>query len=238
LAWAIPFLFCGLAKAESILPSLIEVQVEVTEVDHRKASQLGIEWMDKIRIQENTRTGFVALGSHFWRTPLKADIHFMIEEGAAELLANPNLITDSGTTAVFHAGGEIPYVTTSSLGSSNVEFKPYGVRLKIKPRLTKEGTIKMSLEASVSSPDETNGVVLSGNTVPALLQRDVKSHVTLNPGQTMTLAGLVQTVKEESTRGIPFLRRIPLLGFLFRWKRSSFRKTTIVIFVTPKLVHL
>jgi Flp pilus assembly secretin CpaC len=90
----------------------------------------------------------------------------------------------------------------------------------------------------VSAPDPVNGVNLSGTAVPALLEREVTSIVTMNKGATMALAGLVQTHKEEQTRGVPFLRRIPLLGALFRWKRTNFRRSTILIFVTPETIQL
>ena len=225
----------GLAQAKGVP---IEILVEVTEVNHRKAARLGIEWLDKVRLQEESMAGVVSLGSIVRDTLFRVDLNFLMENGAAEMLANPNLITDSGTTATFHAGGEIPYITSSTLGSTHVEFKPYGVELKVKPERLKNGAIRMKVRASVSAPDPTNGVVLSGNTVPALLEREVETNVTVDPGSTMTLAGLVQTSKENIRRGIPLLNRIPFLGIFFRWERKEFRKTTVVIFVTPKVIEL
>lgn len=216
----------------------IEVQVEVTEVDQMKASRLGVEWLDKISVSEQSPPGLGAVGAFERLSQIQATLHMLLEEGAAELLANPNLVADSGSQAEFHAGGEIPYITTAALGTSNVEFKPYGVGLKIEPELMPNGRIHMKVEAMVSSPDLTNGVGLSGNTVPALLERKVVSKVTVDSGSTMTLAGLVQTHKERSEGGIPVLRRIPILGWLFRWKKERYRKTTVIVFVTPRLVAL
>lgn len=218
-------------------PTPLEVKVEVTEVDNSKASSVGVDWPGSIAVQE-TPHSLVQLGSFQRATGLQADVKWLIETGAAELLANPNLVTDSGTTATFHAGGQIPYVTHSSLGTTNVEFKPYGVLLKVQPSLLKSGEIRLKVQASVSAPDPTNGVVLSGITVPALLEREVTSSITLKEGATVALAGLVQSQKEELIRGVPFLRRIPLLGAFFRWKRTSFRRSTIIIFVTPEVIQL
>ncbi len=156
-----------------LLAAPLEIKVEVTEVDHSKASRLGIEWLNSAAFAEASPAGLVAIGSVGRLTPLRADLHFLVEEGAAELLANPNLITDSGTAASFQAGGEIPYITSASLGATHVEFKPYGVALNVRPTLLKSGLIRMRVTASVSAPDPTNGVLLSGNAVPALLERKV-----------------------------------------------------------------
>lgn len=230
-------LYAGMTAWAVVPPKLpIEVQVEVSEVDNLQASSLGINWVDSLQMGEAAPAGIVAVGRMERVAGLRSDVHFLMEEGAAELLANPNLITDSGTTATFRAGGEIPYITSASLGATHVEFKPYGVTLNIQPTLMDDGRIQMRLRAGVSAPDASGGVFLSGNSVPALLERDVTSNVTMNSGATMALAGLVQTHKDESVRGVPFLRRIPLLGAFFRWRRTNFRRTTIIVFVTPRVL--
>ncbi len=230
----------GAAATSSAAPLFtppIEVRVEVTEVDNTQAERLGVEWLDQITVQEKAPAGLIALGAMERTSPIKADVHFLIEEGAAELLANPTLVTDSDTSARFRAGGEIPYITTTSLGATNVEFKPYGVLLNVRPRYLADGRIHMDVEAGVSAPDNSNGVSLSGNTVPGLLQRDVSSHVTVDPGLTMTIAGLMQSQKERVMSGVPVLRKIPWIGALFRWRRTNNRRTTIIIFVTPTVVQ-
>jgi pilus assembly protein CpaC len=227
----------ALAAGAQGAPAPIEVKVEVTEVDETRAASLGVQWAESADVAEAAPAGVFKIGRVDRVTSLRSTLRFLIQEGAAELLANPNLITDSGTTATFSAGGEIPYVTSSSLGSTNVEFKPYGVALSVEPKLLADGAIQMKVTAGVSAPDNANGVLLSGNTVPALSERQVTSRVTVAPGATMTLAGLLQTHRSETTHGVPVLRRIPLLGALFRWKRKNFRRTTVVVFVTPRLVE-
>jgi pilus assembly protein CpaC len=215
----------------------VEILVEVNEIDEGKAARLGVEWPVRFRFAETNGTT-VGVGSIERLTNLQADIHLLIEEGAAESLASPNLVTDSGTQASFHAGGQIPYATTSSLGASNVQFKDYGVIVSILPVVLEDGRIRMKVKASVSAPDSTNAAVVSGTAVPALREREVESNVTLRAGTTMMLAGLAQTQKESVVSGVPVLRRIPLLGALFRWKRTNERRTTIIVFVTPRLVPI
>lgn len=231
LLLAVPGLCAGAARGGPV-----EVLVEVAEVDETRAARLGVEWPARFRFAE-TGGSAVGVGSVDRLTALQADIHFLIEEGAAEALASPNLVTDSGTPAAFHAGGQLPYITSASLGSTHVEFKPYGVMVSVQPTVLADGRIRMKVKASVSSPDPSNGAFLSGTAVPALREREVNSHVTLREGATMVLAGLSQSQRDQVETGVPLLRRLPLLGALFRWKRTNERRTTIIVFVTPRLVQ-
>lgn len=236
LAVAVGALAVALASAAPARRVPIEVQVEVNEVDNASAANLGVNWLESAELQESSPAGILSVGSVQRMTGLKADLQFLIDEGAAQLLANPNLVTDSGTDATFHAGGEIPYITSSSLGTTNVEFKSYGVTLQVKPTLMADQRVQLRVQAGVSAPDSSAGVALSGNSVPALLSREVTSNVTVEQGAGITLAGLVQTQKTESIRGVPVLRKIPVLGAFFRWRRTNFRRTTIIVFVTPRVI--
>jgi pilus assembly protein CpaC len=228
----------GLFWASEVFAVPIEVQVEVAEINHTKASQVGVDWNDSLSWSEASIAGAGKIGRIVRIDSLQAKLKLLVDEGAAEVLANPNLITDSGTVATFQAGGELPYITNSSLGATNVEFKKYGVSLRVEPALLMDGRIEMAVRAAVSAPDHANGVLVSGNSVPAIAEREVTSHVTLAPGTALALAGLVQSQKEVLTSGVPILRKIPLLGGLFRWKRISNRRTSVVIFLTPKLKEI
>ena len=142
---ALALLLASAARAET---SPIEIRIEVTEVDQTKAAHLGVEWPSAAAFTESGGTA-VGIGSIERLTKLQADVHFLQQEGAADLLANPNLVTDSGTSASFHAGGELPYVTSTSLGATHVEFKPYGVIVNTRPVLLEDGRIRMKVTASV-----------------------------------------------------------------------------------------
>src|SRR5207249_3476162 len=89
---------------------------------------------------------------------------------------------------------------------------------------------------AVSGPDAQGGVTLSGNVVPGIRSRKASSQLTLAPGSTLTMAGLLQNDKEWTRAGIPFLMNIPLLKYLFSHKVKTYRKTSIVIFVTPTIL--
>ena len=226
-----------LSGVPPVQAKLIEVAIEVTEVNDQKAHDLGIQWIDAVSVSENPIPGILTIGHVQRLTPFTADLSFLVSKGAAELLANPKLVTDVGSPATFKAGGEIPYITTGSLASTSVEFKPYGVTLEILPQLTPEGYIRANIRAGVSSIDTTSGATVSGTSVPGLLEREVSSLVTVKPGTTITLAGMVQKGRQKTVQGVPVLSWIPILGRLFSreiWKET---KTTLVIFVTPRILE-
>jgi len=215
--------------------SLIQIAVEVVELNQQKSQQLGIDWMEKLHLSEVSVPAIFTAGT-FTRDALAIDIDAMIKEGAADLLANPKLVTREGTTATFDAGGEIPYIVAGSQGTASTEFKPYGVRLTVRPKITSLDQISLNLEAEVSALDDQRSVTLSGNTVPGIQSRQVTSELLLAPGTTLTLAGMLQTKQTWDRKGIPFLAKIPLLGYLFSRKVEVHEKTNIVVFVTPTIL--
>jgi len=211
---------------------LIQIGVEVVEVDETKTRKLGIEWMSRLGLAEMNVPAVFEVG-RLTRDALQTEIHAMMEKGTADLLANPKLVTRDSSTATFHAGGELPYATSGTLGTVEVAFKPYGVNLSILPRLQDDGRIQLDLDAEVSGPDDQNSVSLSGNIVPGIRSRQIRTKLTLAPGSTLTIAGLIQNDRITKKRGVPGLMHIPLLGRLFYVNAQINRRTSIVVFVTP-----
>lgn len=215
---------------------LIQIGVEVVEVDETKTKKLGVQWLEHLGISEMNVPAVLEVG-RLTRQALFTELHAMMEQGTADLLANPKLVTRDESTATFHAGGEIPYATAGSLGTVEVAFKPYGVNLEILPHLEADGHIQLSLDAEVSGPDDQNSVTLSGNVVPGIRSRRVQTQLTLAPGSTLTIAGLIQNDRITKKRGVPGLMSIPLLGRLFYVNTQTNRRTSIVVFVTPTVLE-
>jgi pilus assembly protein CpaC len=232
--------------------SMVEVNVEIMEIDSQSALKAGLSWgslsassdasgaasvvANNLSLNENSPPPLVALGS-VTRQALTASLQLLINRGKAKILAKPKLLTVSGEEASFLAGGEVPYVTESKLGSSNVEWKPYGVKLKVRPTIDGDGNISAALRAEVSGLDPQNGASLgNGVVVPALRTRWVETTVYMKSGSTLVIAGLINEQNQKLTSGIPVLSDIPLLGELFRFTDDEKAQTELVIFVTPSLV--
>src|SRR6266404_6508516 len=160
-----------------------------------------------------------------------------------QVLAEPNLMTESGKEANFLAGGEFPYPTIqgSSTGTAGnavtIQFKEFGIRLSFTPILSTDGTIHLKVKPEVSTLDFANGVTLNGFILPALSTRRVESEMSLADGQTFAIAGLVDNRVTELLSKIPGIGDIPILGHLFQSKSLNKSKNELLVIVTPHIVR-
>ncbi len=227
---------------------MIEVAVEIMEIDSQSALQAGLSWgsitasnssssttSNNITISESTPPSLLSLGS-FTRDSLTANVQLLINRGKAKILSKPKLLTISGEEASFLAGGEIPYATTNKEGSANIEWKPYGVKLKIKPTVDSSENIDANLRAEVSEIDNSNGIISSGIVIPALKTRWAETSVYMKSGNTLVIAGLIDSETQKTTSGVPLISDIPVIGELFRFTNDQKTQTELVIFVTPTLI--
>ena len=171
-----------------------------------------------------------------------AAIQALQNKNVFQILAEPNLLTESGKEAKFLAGGEFPYPTVQSVGSGGggnavtIQFKEFGIRLSFIPILTADGTIHLKVSPEVSTLDFSNGVIISGFSLPALSTRRVESEMNLADGQTFAIAGLVDNRVTELWSKIPGIGDIPVLGNLFKSKSFNKTKNELLVIVTPHIV--
>jgi len=167
-------------------------------------------------------------------------IDAMKEEGLLKVLAEPTLITLSGKTANFLAGGEFPIPIPQTTGAGGatitIEYKPFGIGLNFTPTVLSNKKINMLVAPEVSELDFSNALTTSGFVVPALTTRRVSTVIELADGQSFAIAGLLKDDVREIVSKFPLLGDIPILGALFR--SSTFRRneTELIVIVTPHLV--
>ncbi|MFH1367817.1 MAG: type II and III secretion system protein [Elusimicrobiota bacterium] len=224
---------------------MVEISVEITEVNNDKANELGIKWVDTLAAGEVAGSAdkrspeslpevpsLVQAGDIKRFSALTAELKILIQKGAAKVLSKPKITTKSGTSASFLVGGEIPIVSAGATGGGSVDWKKYGIKCDVSPVVSGD-FIDFGLVTEVSRLDWSNQVKEN----PAILTRTASSHVRVKSGQTITLAGLVETAKQEQIIGIPLLCDIPILGYLFSRKKMVENKTTVLIFVTPRILE-
>jgi len=168
---------------------------------------------------------------------LDTNIQALEDQGVIRTLAEPNLVSMSGDTASFLAGGEFPIPVAADEDSIGIEFRQFGVGLSFTPTVLDDGIINLEVKPEVSQIDFANAVRISGTEIPALRVRRADTTVELRNGQSFAIAGLLENESSNSKSQVPWLGDVPVLGALFRSSRYNKRETELVIIVTPRLVQ-
>ena len=169
-------------------------------------------------------------------------IQALEQKNLVQVLAEPNVLAETGKEASFLAGGQFPFpVVQGSTGGVpvvTVQFREYGVKLSFTPVITPEGLIHLKVAPEVSSLDYTNALTIQGFTIPSIATRSVQSEMILKDGQSFVIAGLVNNQVIEQLSKIPGLGDLPILGKLFKSRSVTKTQDELLILVTPHIVRL
>jgi len=158
------------------------------------------------------------------------------QQRVAKILAEPNLVAVSGRPAQFQVGGEFPILVPQRLGTTTIEFKPFGTIVDFLPIVLGNGNIRLEVRPQVSERDFSNTVEVNGSIVPGLTTRKVDTAVEMKAGQTFALAGLIQERSVSTNRGLPWLSDLPVIGVPFRRTQDVTDEIELLIMVTPEIV--
>ncbi len=242
------------ASADDVTNGLIvrdshQVMLEVRFVEATRAAikELGVGLLVQQAGQFSFASGVGAIGGSSAVTALLQDtigatnidvrIDALEENGVIRTLAEPNLISMSGETASFLAGGEFPIPIAGRNGEVTITYRQFGVGLSFTPTVLDDGVINLKVSPEVSQLDPTNSVRVGGVEVPGLTVRRADTTVELRNSQSFAIAGLLQNTETNRQTQVPWLGDIPVLGALFRSSRFKNNETELVIIVTPKLVQ-
>lgn len=251
----------------------IEIDVEIAELNKNDVDKLGVKWVssdtgtiavitehpftapaadaDKMkdagrRLGEALRIGYATRGVGTSNVGLQATINMLIQRGKGRILSRPKIVCLSGKEADLIVGGEIPVVTLSqstTTTSTNVEYKQYGISLKIKPVVKPGNHITARLITEVSDIDTTNAILAGtiGNTntniiIPAFTTERAETELFLNDGETVVLAGLIKNKETKTVQRLPFLGKIPIINTFFKANDVTTRQTELVISLTPRIL--
>lgn len=166
------------------------------------------------------------------------------ELSITNILSTPNLLTLDNAEAKIVVGQNVPFVTgsfaqaTTTTGTVNpfqtIERKDVGLTLKIKPQISEGGTIKLTISQETSSVAAATGVTASDLITN---KRTLDTTVLVDDGNIIVLGGLIEDSITEDTQAVPFLGRIPLLGWLFKYHTDKKTKTNLMVFLRPVIVR-
>ncbi|WP_159912924.1 type II and III secretion system protein family protein [Pantoea sp. 18069] len=179
----------------------------------------------------------LGFGKAFSGAGITAQLGFLESNGLARVLAKPTLVAHTGQSASFLAGGEIPIPVPGRDGNIAIEYKEFGVKLQLTPTILSDERIALKVAPEASDLDYTQGLSISGVSVPALRTRRADTMVELADGESFIIGGLVNRATISSVSKVPLLGDLPILGTFFKNLNYSQEETELVIIVTPRLVQ-
>jgi len=151
-------------------------------------------------------------------------------ENQGEIISSPRVVTADRHEAFIEQGVEIPYLSATSSGATQVEFKKAVLSIQVTPQITPDDRIIMDLQVN----KDAVGEVFAG--IPSIDTREVNTQVLVNNGDTIVLGGIYEQITRDEVDKVPLLGDIPILGYLFKHTLESDEKAELLIFVTPKIL--
>jgi type IV pilus assembly protein PilQ len=152
-------------------------------------------------------------------------------EGRLRTISRPRIITMDNKEAKIEQGESIPFSTTSASGTAT-KFIDANLSLTVTPHITPDGSVLMKIKASRNSI----GTFRSSSGEPSINKKETSTEVLVRDGETTVIGGIVISDTSDTERGIPFLKDIPLIGWLFKSKSLSDTQTELLIFITPTIL--
>ena len=161
---------------------------------------------------------------------LTAEISALEADGRLKVISSPRVMTANQVEALIEQGVEIPYQQATSSGATSVSFRKANLSLRVKPQITPDGKITMTLDVNKDTPSS-----LSTGAGIAIDTKHVKTEVLIENGGTVVIGGIYTQKTSDSTTRIPFFGDLPYIGWLFKNREWVDDKTELLIFITPRI---
>ncbi|HTN73728.1 MAG TPA: pilus assembly protein N-terminal domain-containing protein, partial [Pirellulaceae bacterium] len=221
----------------------VALRVKIAELNRSAARGLGVDIDAKINVSSGSSALFLqsllgagtggapALLAQFDGDDIQVGISYLQQHGVVRLISEPTLVTMSGKSATFVAGGEFAVPTivgTAGLNAVTTDFRSFGAIISFMPTVVDKDRIRLQVSPEFS---QINSSLNVGNT-PGLNVRAVTTTVEMREGQTLAIAGLLEDTMTGNTVG-----NMPGLSWLFGKRSTARNETELIILVTPELVH-
>jgi type IV pilus assembly protein PilQ len=151
-------------------------------------------------------------------------------DGKGKIISSPRVITADQVEATIEQGTEIPYQQATSSGATSVSFKKATLSLKVKPQVTPDDNVIMSVNVH---KDSVGSNTLAG---PSIDTKQIITEVLVENGGTVVIGGIYTQTESSSTNKIPVLGDLPYVGFLFKQNLKVDNRGELLIFITPKII--
>lgn len=246
-----------LLRQLDIPPRQVLIEAKIFEVQLTGALSWGLDWFLKNRNSSST-PGSHSLTAQFTGSALNLSSGWLLRQSKELLVAlsstelstrtrvvsTPSVVATDSIPASINVGLEVPMLTAqavtgvqqggSSLFANTITNRKTGVNLAITAHVNPSGVVTLEINQEVSSPGPPP---VGGIQSPSFSNRNVTTQVTVQDGDTIAIGGIISENDSQSSRGIPFLHRIPVLGAAFGNKSYSKERTELLVFITPRVIY-
>jgi type II secretory pathway component GspD/PulD (secretin) len=204
-------------------------------------ADLGVNSDSLSKLPANTvsKSGFAFVGTDN-RGVVRAFVNALATESKAKLLAAPHILVSDNKEARIQVGQQVPIVTSETFGSGTVapqrtiQYKDIGVILKVKPQVNESSLVSLEISQEVSTYETIK--LFSDETEIILNKAEANTSLVVQDGQTIIIGGLIREDASNARTGVPFIQRIPILGYLFGNTDNKFTRQEIIILLTPHVI--
>ncbi|MCZ2148267.1 MAG: hypothetical protein LC126_10865 [Bryobacterales bacterium] len=165
--------------------------------------------------------------------------------GRAKTISAPSVIATDSIPALVNVGEEVPTLSATtpsgiqtggnSVFANSITNRNAGVTLQILARVIPSGIVTLMINQEVSSavPPSASATIQS----PSFSKRNVNTQVTVQDGDTVAIAGIIQETNSEGSSGVPGLHRLPIIGAAFGNRTYKKARTELIVFMTPRVIY-
>ncbi len=234
------------------VPALqVLIEAVVAEVVLTDDLRYGVQWFlqegDASFTLSNQSSGAVAnffpgFSALVAGTDMRATLSALESVTQVRVMSSPRMMVVNNETARLQVGDQVPIATQSAVERTDVtapivntiQFRDTGVILEVTPRVNQSGTVQLDITQEIS---DVTATTTSDIDSPTIQQRKFTSSVSVADGETIALGGLIRDRESEGSSGVPFLADIPVFGGLFGTQTNNFRRTEILVLITPRVIQ-
>lgn len=252
-------------KKIDIVPRQVLIEGLVAKVELTDKLNFGIQWLIKndVKFIEEKDTVKTLIDGLALNVPISSPnftftafdrrgntrllLQTLASEGKANILAAPHILVSDNREARIQVGSQVPIATqtqTSPIAgdkeprgtiTSTVQYKDIGIILKVKPHVNESGLVSLEISQEISSLGAL--VPIAGQNFQAINKTEATTNLVAQDGETIIIGGLIREDITKSSAGLPFLHKIPVLGYLFGSKTNETTRDELIILLTPRVVR-
>ncbi|HKZ56599.1 MAG TPA: secretin N-terminal domain-containing protein [Thermodesulfovibrionales bacterium] len=254
-------------KKIDIVPRQVVIEALIVQVNLSDTLDFGLQWVlqndlkitglkffnNPVTISGPLQLDARISGANFTFTAVdernntKLLLQSLALEGKAKILASPHILVSDNREASIQVGSQVPLATSTSTTpitaveevtstiTSSVQYKDIGIILKVKPQVNESGLVALEISQEISSLGAN--VTIAGQPFSSINKTEAKTNLVALDGQTIIIGGLIREDVTQSRSGIPFLYKIPVIGYLFGSTINEKTRNELIILLTPRVMR-